>query len=103
MLKGLLGKSNRSTLPNPASAARAESAGRPTFAGPRNLPHPSPTSPTRYADDLASTRAALGDAAFENAWAAGRAMTLEQAARMILTEEATDAPASIGGRASTGG
>ncbi len=81
----------------------AESAGRPVVAGPRNLPHPSPTSPARYAEDLASTRAGLGDAAFENAWAAGRAMTLEQAARMIMTEWAISAPTSIVGRASTVG
>lgn len=81
----------------------AESAGRPEMVSRRNLPHPSPTSPTQYAHDLASTRAALGEAAFENAWAAGRAMTLEQAARMILTEAASGAPASVGGRLSTRG
>jgi len=73
----------------------AESAGRPLDVGSRNLPHPSPTSPARYAEDLASTRRALGDAAFDMAWAQGRAMPLQDAARLILTDETAAALMSV--------
>jgi non-specific serine/threonine protein kinase len=64
----------------------AEAAGRPRQAVAVDLVHPPPTSPARYAEDLASTRRGLGHDAFEAAWAQGESMTLEEAARMILTE-----------------
>jgi hypothetical protein len=64
-----------------------------------NLPHPPPTSSARYAEDLESARHALGDDAFEAAWAQGEAMTLEDAARMILTDESVAVRAAVGTRA----
>jgi hypothetical protein len=77
----------------------AEAAGRPHLALVVNLPHPSPTSEARYAEDLASTRRALGDNAFEVAWAQGEAITLEEAARMILTHEIVAVRTAVGIRA----
>jgi hypothetical protein len=65
-------------------------------AGPRALPHPSPTSPARYAEDLAAMRRTLGDDAFAAAWAQGRAMTLQDAARSILSDQTVEAPLSVG-------
>jgi hypothetical protein len=49
-----------------------------------------PLSPTEQATDeidIATIRAALGEAAFEAAWAEGRAMTLEQAVAYALDEQ----------------
>jgi predicted ATPase/DNA-binding XRE family transcriptional regulator len=77
----------------------AETAGRPHLALVVDLPHPSPTSAARYAEDLAATRHALGDNAFEVAWAQGEAMTLEEAARMILTDEIVPVRTAVGIRA----
>ena len=51
---------------------------------------PAPLSPAERAITdaaLASVRFALGDEAFEAAWAEGRAMTLEQAVAYALDEE----------------
>ncbi len=47
----------------------------------------SPRIKVRYDDCVASTRAALGDAAFTAAWAEGRAMMLEQAIEYALAAE----------------
>jgi predicted ATPase/DNA-binding XRE family transcriptional regulator len=73
-------------------------------AGPRQndvsrLPHPPPTDPGRYAEDLAATRGALGDDAFAVAWAQGQAMTLEEAVRTVLTDVATEKPGTSHGTA----
>ncbi|MSP12305.1 MAG: adenylate/guanylate cyclase domain-containing protein [Chloroflexi bacterium] len=48
--------------------------------------------PINYEQDLATARAQLGDAAFEAAWAAGQAMTLEQAIDSALEEVQDSAP-----------
>jgi tetratricopeptide (TPR) repeat protein len=47
----------------------------------------SPHAQARYDRCLASTRGALGDAAFEATWAAGRARTLEQAIEYALAPD----------------
>ena len=65
----------------------AEAAGRPHQTLAVELAHPPPTSPAGCAEDLASTRRALGDDPFEAAWARGKSLTLEEAARTILTDE----------------
>jgi hypothetical protein len=41
---------------------------------------------TVYEADAANTRAALGEDAFQQAWAQGRTMTLEQATSLALNE-----------------
>jgi hypothetical protein len=42
-----------------------------------------------YAESIAAARAALGEEAFAHAWAAGQAMTLEQAVAYALAETYT--------------
>jgi predicted ATPase/DNA-binding XRE family transcriptional regulator len=69
-----------------ASLFGAEAAGRPDHAQMATLAHPPPTDPRRYVEDVASTRRALGDDAYEEAWARGARLTLEEAARIILTD-----------------
>jgi hypothetical protein len=64
----------------------AEAGGRPDQAAVETLPHPSPTDPERYVEDVASTRRALGADVFEEAWAQGARLTLEVAARAIQTD-----------------
>jgi predicted ATPase/class 3 adenylate cyclase len=46
----------------------------------------SPRAQVRYDERVAATRAGLGDAAFAEQWAEGRAMTLEQAIEYALAE-----------------
>jgi hypothetical protein len=69
-----------------ASLFGAEAAGRLDGVLVVTLPHPPPTAMERYVEDVASTRRALGDDAFEEAWAQGARLTLEEAARVVLTD-----------------
>ena len=46
-----------------------------------------PISRAPFDDALASARAALGEQAFDAAWAAGQAMTMEQAIAAALGED----------------
>lgn len=50
-----------------------------TLRAPKNVPLQDEWQADLHARTLTACRAALGDAAFEEAWAAGRALTLEQA------------------------
>jgi hypothetical protein len=70
-----------------ASLFGAEAAGRPDQARMETLAHPTPTDPQRYVEDVRATRDALCDSAFEEAWAEGAQLTLEEAARMVLTDQ----------------
>jgi serine/threonine-protein kinase PknK len=45
-----------------------------------------------YEDNLSTARSRLGEAAFEEAWADGKAMTQQQAVEYALSEEETDPP-----------
>jgi hypothetical protein len=74
-------------FPRAASLFGAEAAGRPDGAPMATLAHPPPTDPELYAEDIAVTRRALGDDAFDVAWAQGADMTLEEPARTILADQ----------------
>jgi non-specific serine/threonine protein kinase len=65
----------------------AEAAARVRLGRLDSVRYPPPTPPERSADDVASTRHALGDDAFAAAWARGEAMSVDEATRMALAQQ----------------
>jgi DNA-binding CsgD family transcriptional regulator len=64
---------------------------------------PSPAERAVYERDLAAVHTRLGEEAFAAAWAAGRAMPLEQAIECALAERAPDHPSAVAAGAASGG
>jgi non-specific serine/threonine protein kinase len=67
----------------------AEAAGRARRGSLDLVRYPPPAEPDRYANDLAAIRRALGDDGFALAWGQGQAMTVEEAARIVLADDTT--------------
>jgi len=65
----------------------AEAAGRARQGRLDLVRYPPSTEPDRYANDLAAIRRALGDDDFAVAWGQGQAMTVEEASRIVLTDD----------------
>jgi hypothetical protein len=65
-------------------AARLLAAGEVAFEATGAVMDPGPVADFRH--DLAATREALGEAAFERAWQEGRSMDLERAVAFALGE-----------------
>ena len=82
------GQPERATRILAAGAALLESIGVPL----------APADQAAFTDDVAVTRRRLGGAAWEAAWAAGRALSTEDAIGLALTEDARGQPVAAGER-----